>query len=67
MAASVALFRDLLLGMSYADPEVRRLLDLEGLKRWLPGRTERYDLLSKAVDHFGYLDDFVSAVAARCG
>src|SRR5262249_32315985 len=36
----IARFRELLLGMSYADPQVRRLLDLEGLKHWLPGRTE---------------------------
>ena len=28
----------LLLGMDYADPAVRPLLDLEGLTRWLPGR-----------------------------
>jgi phosphonate transport system substrate-binding protein len=62
----IARFRELLLEMSYADPEVRRLLDLEGLKRWLPGRTEGYRLLSEAVDRFGYLDPFVSAIAARC-
>lgn len=66
MSTSVELFRELLLGMSYEDPDVRRLLDLEGLKRWLPGRTEGYDLLSRAVDHFGYLDEFTSAVASRC-
>lgn len=65
-AASVARFRDLLLNMSYADPQVRRLLDLEGLKRWLPGRTEGYTLLSKAVEKFGYLEPFVTSVAARC-
>lgn len=29
----IARFRELLLEMSYADPQVRRLLDLEGLKR----------------------------------
>jgi phosphonate transport system substrate-binding protein len=63
---SVERFRELLLGMSYEDPDVRRLLDLEGLKRWLPGRTEGYTLLSNAIDHFGYVDDFVQAVAARC-
>lgn len=62
----VALFRELLLGMSYEDPEVRPLLDLEGLKRWLPARTNGYDLLSRAVDHFGYLDEFTAAVAMRC-
>lgn len=63
---SLALFRELLLGMSYDDPDVRRLLDLEGLKRWLPGRTDGYKLLSNAVDRFQYLDDFVQAAAARC-
>jgi len=66
MSDSVALFRELLLGMSYEDPDIRRLLDLEGLKRWLPGRTDGYKLLSSAVDHFGYLDEFVRAAAARC-
>ncbi len=66
MSASVELFRELLLAMSYEDPDVRRLLDLEGLKRWLPGRTEGYELLSRAVDRFGYLDEFTSAVASRC-
>jgi ABC-type phosphate/phosphonate transport system substrate-binding protein len=63
---AVERFRDLLLGMSYEDAEVRRLLDLEGLKRWLPGRTEGYDLLSKAADRFGFLDAFVTAAAGRC-
>lgn len=62
-------FRELLLGMSYADPQVRHLLDLEGLKQWLPGRTEGYALLSGAVNKFGTLDSFVAAVNVpfRCG
>lgn len=62
----VARFRELLLEMSYSDPRVRRLLDLEGLKRWLPGRTEGYSLLSKAVERFGFMDEFLSAAATRC-
>jgi phosphonate transport system substrate-binding protein len=66
MSASVATFREILLDMSYEDPDVRRLLDLEGLKRWLPGRKEGYGLLSRAVDHFGYLDEFTSDAASRC-
>ncbi|MBL8216172.1 MAG: phosphate/phosphite/phosphonate ABC transporter substrate-binding protein [Bryobacterales bacterium] len=66
MPAAVAMFREILLAMSYEDPEVRRLLDLEGLKRWLPGRTEGYQVLSNAVDAFGYLDDFTAAVIGRC-
>ena len=66
MTGPVERFRQLLLSMSYDDPQVRRLLDLEGLKRWLPGRTEGYRLLNDAVDRTGYLDRFTSAVAARC-
>lgn len=58
-------FRALLLEMSYADPQVRRLLDLEGLKRWVPGRTEGYAQLSAACDRFAYLDAFVDAQVAK--
>jgi ABC-type phosphate/phosphonate transport system substrate-binding protein len=65
-AALVARFRKLLLEMSYSDPEVGRLFELEGLKQWLPGRTEGYTLLSGAVDRFQYLEPFVSAMVARC-
>ena len=64
--AETARFRDLLLEMSYADPEVRVLLDLEGLKKWMPGRTEGYALLARAVDRFGYLEPFVEAVSRQC-
>jgi hypothetical protein len=35
--------------MSYDDPAVRPLLDMEGLKAWLPGRTTGYTLLERAV------------------
>jgi ABC-type phosphate/phosphonate transport system substrate-binding protein len=56
--AEITRFRELLLGMSYADPEIRPLLDMEGLKQWVPGRTEGYALLAEAVDRFRYLDEF---------
>jgi ABC-type phosphate/phosphonate transport system substrate-binding protein len=46
-------FAELLLAMSYDDPQVRPLLDLEGLKQWLPGRTSGYALLERAVARFG--------------
>jgi phosphonate transport system substrate-binding protein len=59
-------FRDLLLEMSYANDEVRPLFDLEGLKRWLPGRTQGYAQLAAAVDRFGTIDSFVKGVAAQC-
>ena len=47
---------DLLLSMDYADDTVRPLLDLEGLKRWVPGRVEGYELLERAVDNAGFYD-----------
>ena len=39
----------LLLGMSWDDPEVRHLLELEGLKKWLPARVGGYAPLNRAV------------------
>jgi phosphonate transport system substrate-binding protein len=59
-------FRDLLLGMSYADPAVRPLLDLEGLKQWRPSRTQGYAALNEAVDRFDSVERFVRQVAAAC-
>jgi phosphonate transport system substrate-binding protein len=47
-------FASLLLAMDYADPEVRPLLDLEGLTKWLPGRTSGYGQLESAVDAVGF-------------
>jgi len=52
----VSRFREMLLGMSYDDPEVRPLLDLEGLKVWREGRLEGYEALERAVDEAGFYD-----------
>jgi phosphonate transport system substrate-binding protein len=49
-------FRTLLLGMSYDDPDVRPLLDLEGLKEWRDGRTSGYAQLERAVEEVGFYD-----------
>jgi ABC-type phosphate/phosphonate transport system substrate-binding protein len=57
-------FAGLLKAMSYDDPEVRPLLDLEGLKAWLPGRTSGYAPLARAVDAFGTLEPFLARVGA---
>lgn len=65
--ALVAEFQRLLFAMSYADPLVRPLLDLEGLKRWLPGRTSGYAQLEAAVTRFRTIDAFVEKVVAQCG
>jgi phosphonate transport system substrate-binding protein len=47
-------FVELLLSMSYDDPQVRPLLQLEGLREWRPGRTSGYDQLEAAVDVLGF-------------
>jgi ABC-type phosphate/phosphonate transport system substrate-binding protein len=52
----IARFRQLLLAMSYDDPAVRPLLDLEGLKEWRPGRVELYAPLERAVDESAFYD-----------
>jgi ABC-type phosphate/phosphonate transport system substrate-binding protein len=52
----LAAFTDGLLGMSYEDPAVRGLLDLEGLRAWRPGRTTGFEQLEAAVDLLGLYD-----------
>jgi phosphonate transport system substrate-binding protein len=52
----LARFKELLLAMDYGDPEVRPLLDLEGLKQWKAGRTTGYAALESAVDGLGFYD-----------
>lgn len=56
-------FTELLLGQSYADPEVRPLLDLEGLKQWKPGRTSGYAQLEQAIDRFKTIDAWLASLA----
>ena len=53
-------FVDLLLAMSYEDPQVRPLLDMEGLKAWRPGRTSGYAQLERAVDRFKTLEAWLA-------
>jgi ABC-type phosphate/phosphonate transport system substrate-binding protein len=55
-ATQVERFQQLLLAMSADDPEVRPLLELEGLRAWLPGRTDGYGPLEAAVDQAGFYD-----------
>ena len=55
-AALIEAFSELLLGMSYADPQLRPLLDLEGLKEWRRPRLDGYQQLERAVDESGFYD-----------
>jgi phosphonate transport system substrate-binding protein len=40
---------DALFAMRYDEPSHREMMDLEGLKAWLPGRTTGFDALSSSV------------------
>ncbi len=55
-------FVEVLVGMSFDDPGVRTLMELEGLKRWLPARTSGYTQLEKAVKRFNV---FGASAAAK--
>jgi phosphonate transport system substrate-binding protein len=57
---TIGRFRELLLGMSYDDPEVRPLLDMEGLKVWMQGRTSGYGVLERACDRFDTLGPWLA-------
>lgn len=63
--AATSRFVELLLGMSWDDSAVRRLMDLEGLKAWRPGRTEGYAALAAACQRFGTLEPFLAGLAPR--
>lgn len=45
-----------LYSMSYDNPEHREMMDLEGLKAWLPGRTTGFAALSRAVELQRYFE-----------
>ncbi|WP_295380234.1 PhnD/SsuA/transferrin family substrate-binding protein [uncultured Pseudacidovorax sp.] len=53
-AALIDRFVALLMAMRWDDPEVRPLLELEGLREWRTGRTSGYALLERAVDDEGF-------------
>jgi ABC-type phosphate/phosphonate transport system substrate-binding protein len=40
---------DVLFSMRYEDPTHRKMMDMEGLKQWVPGRTSGYAALEDAV------------------
>lgn len=47
-------FLEALFAMSYENPEHREMMDMEGLKKWEPGRTTGFGPLRHAVDHLGF-------------
>jgi phosphonate transport system substrate-binding protein len=63
-AADAARFTEILLAMSWDDPLIRPLLELEGLKVWHPGRASGYAPLSRAVHDERFYDDAGRILAA---
>ncbi len=63
--ALVDRFHELLVGMSYDDPDVRPLCDLEGLKAWYSGRIEGYQALEVAVDDAHFYDQHGNITVAE--
>ena len=61
----VETFGALLTSMSYADPRVRPLLDLEGLTSWLDGRDTGYAALETAVEETRFYDAAGAITAAE--
>jgi ABC-type phosphate/phosphonate transport system substrate-binding protein len=55
-ASRAARWSEALLAMSYDDPAVRSVMDLEGVKRWLPGDKSGYADLTEAMGEQGLLE-----------
>ena len=47
---------DVLFRMRYDNPAHREMMDLEGLKEWLPGRTSGYVGLAEAAEEQRFFD-----------
>jgi phosphonate transport system substrate-binding protein len=48
---------DALFSMQYDNPAHRQMMDLEGLKSWMPGRTTGFNALSAAVEAERFFND----------
>jgi ABC-type phosphate/phosphonate transport system substrate-binding protein len=55
-SSDAARWTEALLRMRYDNPAHKEMMDLEGLKAWLPGRTSGYAALTEAVDEQRFFD-----------
>src|SRR5207244_612084 len=64
----IAHFQSLLIAISYEDPELRPLSNLEGLQAWYPGRVDGYQALEAAVAlaHFYDQEGNITATGYQC-
>lgn len=49
-------FNEVLMLMDYNKEEDKEILDLEGLKEWLPGRTTNFEEIRKVVDYMNFFE-----------
>ena len=49
-------WEQILSAMDYNNPKHKEMMDMEGLKKWVPGRRSGFTLLEKAVDYLKYFD-----------
>jgi ABC-type phosphate/phosphonate transport system substrate-binding protein len=54
--SSAARWTNVLFRMSYDEPSHREMMDMEGLKAWMPGRTSGYAALAEAVREQGFFE-----------
>jgi len=47
----------ILFSMSYENPRHREMMDMEGLKAWVPGRTTGFNILTRAVEHSDFFKE----------
>lgn len=47
---------EVLFSMSYRNPKHREMMDMEGLKKWMPGRTSGFGPLGDAIKTFRFFD-----------
>ncbi len=42
--------------MEYSNPDHKEMMDMEGLKKWVPARTSGFEQLKKANEYLGFFD-----------
>ena len=44
--------------MDYSNPEHKEMMDMEGLKEWIPGRTSGFKQLTEANEYLDFFKEF---------
>ncbi len=51
-------FETCMLKMDYSNPDHKEIMDMEGLKEWLPGRTSGFKQITEANEYLNFLSEF---------